>query len=199
MAAEIGGTYRQADVATPETARALVSAIVRGGTASRHPRQQRRHDPGHPSRRPGSGHTGDLGRDLRRQRHCPLRAHERGGTPSAECSWGRRGRQHRVAGRNPGDGFIDSVRREQGGPASPDSTIGRRAGARDPRQRRGARAGRHPLDRRLDAARAVVQSTTPMHRVARPDDVAHLVLAQVASTLVTGEVWVVDSGLQLVR
>ena len=49
------------------------------------------------------------------------------------------------------------------------------------------------------AARAVVQSTTPMHRVARPDDVAHLVLAQVASTLVTGEVWVVDSGLQLVR
>jgi NAD(P)-dependent dehydrogenase (short-subunit alcohol dehydrogenase family) len=49
------------------------------------------------------------------------------------------------------------------------------------------------------AARENVAAITPMHRVAAPADVAQLVLAQVTSTLVTGEVWVVDSGLQLVR
>ena len=46
------------------------------------------------------------------------------------------------------------------------------------------------------------QGSLPPRRCAAlpaPDDVAHLVLAQVTSTLVTGEVWVVDSGLQLVR
>ena len=48
-------------------------------------------------------------------------------------------------------------------------------------------------------ARAQVAEITPMRRVADPDDVAALVLAQVTSTLVTGEVWVVDSGLQLIR
>jgi NAD(P)-dependent dehydrogenase (short-subunit alcohol dehydrogenase family) len=49
------------------------------------------------------------------------------------------------------------------------------------------------------AAREAVGAITPMHRVARPSDVAEVVLAQVTSSLVTGEVWVVDSGLQLVR
>jgi NAD(P)-dependent dehydrogenase (short-subunit alcohol dehydrogenase family) len=48
-------------------------------------------------------------------------------------------------------------------------------------------------------ARAGVSAVTPMRRVATPEDVAQVVLAQVTSTLVTGEVWVVDSGLQLVR
>jgi NAD(P)-dependent dehydrogenase (short-subunit alcohol dehydrogenase family) len=50
-----------------------------------------------------------------------------------------------------------------------------------------------------DEARAQVAEITPMRRVADPDDVAALVLAQVTSTLVTGEVWIVDSGLQLIR
>jgi NAD(P)-dependent dehydrogenase (short-subunit alcohol dehydrogenase family) len=50
-----------------------------------------------------------------------------------------------------------------------------------------------------EAAKAGVSAITPMRRVATPEDVAHLVLAQVTSTLVTGEVWVVDSGLQVVR
>jgi NAD(P)-dependent dehydrogenase (short-subunit alcohol dehydrogenase family) len=49
------------------------------------------------------------------------------------------------------------------------------------------------------AAREAVAAVTPMHRVASPADVAEVVLAQVTSSLVTGEVWVVDSGLQLVR
>jgi ketoreductase RED2 len=44
-----------------------------------------------------------------------------------------------------------------------------------------------------------IAAITPMRRVAVPDDIAELVLAQVTSTLVTGEVWVVDSGLQLIR
>jgi NAD(P)-dependent dehydrogenase (short-subunit alcohol dehydrogenase family) len=47
--------------------------------------------------------------------------------------------------------------------------------------------------------RAGVTAGTPMRRIAKPADVAELVLAQVTSALVTGEVWVVDSGLQLVR
>jgi ketoreductase RED2 len=46
---------------------------------------------------------------------------------------------------------------------------------------------------------AGVAAISPMRRVATPEDVAHLVLAQVTSTLVTGEVWVVDSGLQVIR
>ena len=46
---------------------------------------------------------------------------------------------------------------------------------------------------------AAVAAIAPMRRVAKPEDVAHLVLAQVTSTLVTGEVWVVDGGVQVVR
>lgn len=48
-------------------------------------------------------------------------------------------------------------------------------------------------------AHAGIAAITPMRRVAKPEDVAHLVLAQVTSSLVTGEVWVVDSGLQVIR
>ncbi|HET7523160.1 MAG TPA: SDR family oxidoreductase [Acidimicrobiales bacterium] len=48
-------------------------------------------------------------------------------------------------------------------------------------------------------AHAGIAAISPMRRVAKPADVAHLVLAQVTSTLVTGEVWVVDSGLQVIR
>jgi NAD(P)-dependent dehydrogenase (short-subunit alcohol dehydrogenase family) len=47
--------------------------------------------------------------------------------------------------------------------------------------------------------RAGVTAISPMKRPATPGDVAHLVLAQVSSTLVTGEIWVVDSGLKLVH
>jgi NAD(P)-dependent dehydrogenase (short-subunit alcohol dehydrogenase family) len=47
--------------------------------------------------------------------------------------------------------------------------------------------------------KASVRAITPMHRVVEPEDVAHLVLAQVTSNLVTGEIWVVDSGLNLVH
>jgi NAD(P)-dependent dehydrogenase (short-subunit alcohol dehydrogenase family) len=48
-------------------------------------------------------------------------------------------------------------------------------------------------------ARARVAGATPMGRIAVPDDIAQVVLAQVTSTLVTGEVWVVDGGLKLAR
>lgn len=47
--------------------------------------------------------------------------------------------------------------------------------------------------------RAGVSAISPMKRPAKPADVAHLVLAQVTSSLVTGEVWVVDSGMKLVH
>jgi NAD(P)-dependent dehydrogenase (short-subunit alcohol dehydrogenase family) len=49
------------------------------------------------------------------------------------------------------------------------------------------------------AVRGAVSAISPMRRPAVPDDVADLVMAQITSTLVTGEVWVVDSGLGLVR
>lgn len=47
--------------------------------------------------------------------------------------------------------------------------------------------------------RAGVSAISPMKRSAQPEDVAHLVLAQVTSSLVTGEVWVLDSGMKLVH
>lgn len=47
--------------------------------------------------------------------------------------------------------------------------------------------------------REAVKATTPMRRVATPDDVADVVLAQITSPLVTGEVWTVDSGMHLIR
>ena len=47
--------------------------------------------------------------------------------------------------------------------------------------------------------RAGVAAISPMKRSAQPQDVARLVLAQVTSSLVTGEVWVVDSGMNLVH
>lgn len=50
-----------------------------------------------------------------------------------------------------------------------------------------------------DQVRAAVSAMSPMKRSGKPEDVAHLVLAQVTSSLVTGEVWVVDSGLKLVH
>ena len=50
-----------------------------------------------------------------------------------------------------------------------------------------------------DQVREAVRSGTPMKRTATPEDVAEVVMTQVTSTLVTGEVWVVDGGTQLVR
>ena len=49
------------------------------------------------------------------------------------------------------------------------------------------------------AVRQAVSAGSPMRRPATPEDVAHLVVAQVTSELLTGEVWVIDSGLGLVR
>jgi ketoreductase RED2 len=45
--------------------------------------------------------------------------------------------------------------------------------------------------------RAVVHSMAPLARSAQPDDVAEVVLSLIRSAYVTGEVWVIDGGLQL--
>lgn len=45
--------------------------------------------------------------------------------------------------------------------------------------------------------RAAVHAMTPLKASAQPDDIAELVLTLVRSRYVTGEVWVVDGGLQL--
>ncbi|MGH9114333.1 MAG: SDR family NAD(P)-dependent oxidoreductase [Acidimicrobiales bacterium] len=47
--------------------------------------------------------------------------------------------------------------------------------------------------------RAGVAAVTPLRRVAAPGDVAEVVLCLATASMVTGEVWVVDSGLQVVR
>ena len=48
-----------------------------------------------------------------------------------------------------------------------------------------------------DDIRAGVQARAPLKRSAVPGDVAEVVLALIASTYVTGQVWVVDGGLSL--
>jgi ketoreductase RED2 len=48
-----------------------------------------------------------------------------------------------------------------------------------------------------DDVRAFVHGVAPLKRSAQPDDVAEAILALIRSTYVTGEVWVVDGGLQL--
>jgi len=48
-----------------------------------------------------------------------------------------------------------------------------------------------------DAVRAAVQATSPLKRSAQPEDVAEVVLSLIASTYVTGQVWLVDGGLAL--
>jgi ketoreductase RED2 len=45
--------------------------------------------------------------------------------------------------------------------------------------------------------RAAVHAMTPLRASAQPDDVAEVVLSQIRSRYVTGDVWVVDGGLQL--
>lgn len=45
--------------------------------------------------------------------------------------------------------------------------------------------------------RSFVHATAPLQRSAQPDDVAELVMTLVRATYVTGEIWVVDGGLQL--
>lgn len=48
-----------------------------------------------------------------------------------------------------------------------------------------------------DDIRAGVRAMAPMQRSGRPEDVAELVATMVRATYVTGEVWVVDGGLNL--
>ena len=48
-----------------------------------------------------------------------------------------------------------------------------------------------------DDVRAAVHAMSPLKRSARPDDVAEVVLALIASTYVTGQVWIIDGGLSL--
>ncbi len=199
VAAEIGGTYRQADVATPETARALVSAIV-----AEH------------------GRLDILVNNAGTTRVIP-HADLEAATPEI---WAEIYAVNVIAPFVLTSAAAPHLRNAPGGGAV--VNIGSLAGIRATGSSipyAASKAALHHQTRLLaavlgpeirvnavapglvdtpwtadwHAARAVVQSTTPMHRVARPDDVAHLVLAQVASTLVTGEVWVVDSGLQLVR
>jgi ketoreductase RED2 len=48
-----------------------------------------------------------------------------------------------------------------------------------------------------DDVRAAVHAMSPLKRSAQPDDVAEVVLALIASTYVTGQIWVIDGGLSL--
>lgn len=48
-----------------------------------------------------------------------------------------------------------------------------------------------------DDLRAAVSAMAPLGRSGQPDDIAEVVLAQIRSRYVTGEIWLVDGGLQL--
>jgi ketoreductase RED2 len=54
-----------------------------------------------------------------------------------------------------------------------------------------------PWTEEWDDVRAAVHAMSPLKRSAQPDDVAEVVLALIASTYVTGQVWVIDGGLSL--
>ena len=42
-----------------------------------------------------------------------------------------------------------------------------------------------------------IKFMAPMQRAAQPEDVAEVVATQIASTYVTGQIWVIDGGLGL--
>jgi ketoreductase RED2 len=48
-----------------------------------------------------------------------------------------------------------------------------------------------------DDLRAAVSAMAPLGRSGQPDDIAEVVLAQIRSRYVTGEIWLADGGLQL--
>jgi ketoreductase RED2 len=54
-----------------------------------------------------------------------------------------------------------------------------------------------PWTESWDEVRAAVNAMAPLKRSAQPDDIAEVVLALIASTYVTGQVWVIDGGLSL--
>ena len=54
-----------------------------------------------------------------------------------------------------------------------------------------------PWTQDWDDVRAAVHAMSPLKRSAQPDDIAEVVLAQIAATYVTGQVWVIDGGLSL--
>jgi ketoreductase RED2 len=54
-----------------------------------------------------------------------------------------------------------------------------------------------PWTQDWDDVRAAVHAMSPLKRSAQPDDVAEVVLALIASTYVTGQIWVIDGGLSL--
>ena len=50
-------------------------------------------------------------------------------------------------------------------------------------------------EKQMKSIKAHVESTIPMHRYGRPEEVAQVIFAQVEATYVTGAVWGVDGGI----
>jgi NAD(P)-dependent dehydrogenase (short-subunit alcohol dehydrogenase family) len=199
LAAEIGGTYRQADVADPAQARQLI-----GATVSAHGRLDILVN--------NAGTTRVIA-------HGDLEA----ATPEV---WMELYATNVVAPFVLVTAAVDSLRRAPGGGAV--VNVGSLAGVRPTGSSipyAASKAALHHQTRLLAAAlgpdvrvnavapglvetpwtadwhdiHAAVAAASPMRRVATADDVADVVLSQISSPLVTGEVWVVDSGFGLVR
>ena len=103
-----------------------------------------------------------------------------------------------LAGVRP-DRLVDPLRREQGRPQPHDAAAGQGARPGRPGQRGRPRARRHRLDRRLGRHQGRgARRSRPLRRSATPGDVAEVVMGLVRSTYVTGQVVVVDGGLGLV-
>jgi NAD(P)-dependent dehydrogenase (short-subunit alcohol dehydrogenase family) len=199
VAAEVGGTYRQADVSDPDAARALISAVVA--------------DRGRLDILVNSAGT------TRAIAHADLDA----ATPEI---WAEIYSTNVIAPFVLTTAAVPHLRAAPGGGVV--VNIGSLAGVREMGSSipyAASKAALHHQTRLLAAvlgpdirvnavapglvdtpwsadwpdAKAEFAAVAPLRRIARAEDVAELVLAQVTATLVTGEVWIVDSGLQLLR
>ena len=99
LAAELpGASYVQADIADADAGPGPRGPGRRRPRAARHPRQQRRHHPGHRPPRPRGGDARGVAAHLRRERHRHL-AGDGGRRPPSARRRRRRGRERVVGGR----------------------------------------------------------------------------------------------------
>ena len=97
----------------------------------------------------------------------------------------------------PARGQLHPLRLLQGGGQPHDPTAGQHPRTRRAGQRGHPGTGRHPWTEDWTVVREFVRAQAPMQRAATPEDVAEVILGLARSSYVTGEVVLVDGGLNL--